>query len=58
MIVEKQTDPHGSSAVFDFNPAANLDPGPDFTLADGQQKSYDVDPGTYTVDELAEAAGI
>ena len=41
--------------MFDFNPAANLDAGPNFTLSDGQQKSYDVDPGTYTVDELAES---
>ena len=55
LIVKKETDPNGSTAQFDFDPAANLDAGPNFQLADGGSKSYDVDPGTYTVAELAKA---
>ena len=57
MIVEKQTDPDGSAESFEFDPGAGLGDAnePNFNLTDGLQKAYDVDPGTYSVQELAKA---
>ena len=57
VIVEKQTDPDDSSASFAFDPGAGLGAAnePNFNLTDGQTKSYYVDPGTYSVEELAKA---
>ncbi|MDH3308224.1 MAG: hypothetical protein OEO77_11985, partial [Acidimicrobiia bacterium] len=50
IIVEKQTNPDGSTEVFTFS----TDYGPDFLLSDnGQEDSGDLDPGTYSVSEAA-----
>ena len=54
VIVEKQTDPANSAEAFTFDPGAGLTPTANFDLVDNGTKSFDVDPGTYTVDELAE----
>ena len=49
IIVEKQTDPDGSTVEFDFT--ASWD-GDGFSLADdGQEDSGDIGPGTYSVTE-------
>ena len=58
IVVEKQTDPNGSSRGCSTSTlAANLDarPGLHPRRRPPSTKSYDVDPGTYTVDELAES---
>ncbi len=48
IVVEKQTDPDGSTEVFTFSPSW----GADFDLSDGQTNdSGDLDPGTYSVSE-------
>ena len=51
VIVEKQTDPDNSSASFAFDPGAGLGAAnePNFNLTDGQTKTYDVEPGPYSV---------
>lgn len=49
IIVEKQTIPDGAAAQFDFT---GLLSG---TIGDGGSLSLEVDPGTYSVSELAEA---
>ena len=57
VIVEKQTDPTRPRLR-----ASPSTPGPgwaaanepNFNLTDGQTKSYYVDPGTYSVEELGE----
>ena len=53
--VVKSTDPDGDTTEFDFDPSSNLS-ADNFTRKDNQEaKSYSVEPGTYTVTELAEA---
>ena len=52
IIVEKQTNPDGSIETFEFDPSY----GANFNLADnGQNNSGLLAPGSYTVQELAEA---
>jgi uncharacterized repeat protein (TIGR01451 family) len=53
LVVEKQTDPDETGgATFDFTTAAPGGPS-SFALADDQQASRDLSPGTYTVTEGA-----
>jgi plastocyanin len=52
IIVEKQTDPDGSTQLFTFS----TDYSADFQLSDGQtNNSGDLDPGTYSVSETVPA---
>jgi uncharacterized repeat protein (TIGR01451 family) len=52
IIVEKQTDPDGSTETFEFDTSYDF---ANFTLSDGQQNdSGNLLPGTYSVAELAE----
>ena len=51
IIVEKQTDPDGSTTEFDFDGPETFDP----TLTDGQTDMLAVVPGTYTVTETVPA---
>jgi hypothetical protein len=54
IIVEKVTDPTGSLQTFEFD----TDYGSNFFLADGgSNDSGDIDPGTYSVDEINIPAG-
>ncbi|NNF29287.1 MAG: hypothetical protein HKN73_18825 [Gemmatimonadetes bacterium] len=48
IIVEKQTDPDGSTTEFDFDGPEDFDP----TLTDDQTDMLAVVPGTYTVTEM------
>ena len=53
--VVKSTDPDGDQTEFDFDPSANLS-ADNFTRKDNEAaKSFSVEPGSYTVTELAEA---
>ena len=59
IVIDKVTDPVGDPAVFDFDASwlgDNLVPESDIKLADADppQDSGDLDPGTYSVTELAE----
>jgi uncharacterized repeat protein (TIGR01451 family) len=52
IVVEKQTDPDGSTETFEFDTSYDF---ANFTLSDGQQNdSGNLLPGTYSVAELAE----
>ena len=53
--VMKSTDPDGDTTEFDFDPSSNLS-ADNFTRKDNEAaKEYSVEPGSYTVTELAEA---
>ena len=56
IIVDKVTDPAGDTAEFDFNASWDEGDSPDFSLTDTAEpnNSGDLDPGTYSVAELAE----
>jgi len=51
IIIEKQTDPDGSQDEFSFSPSW----GENFSLADNDSLSFDLAPGTYSVEELPQA---
>lgn len=48
IVVEKQTDPDGSSQVFSFDGPGTFDP----SLTDGQADTLEVAPGQYTVSAI------
>lgn len=50
ITIEKQTEPQGATTQFDF---AGSGPLGNFGLADDQARTVSVDPGSYTVSELA-----
>lgn len=54
IIVKKQTEPASSGVEFEFDPSWDAS---SFTLEHDEDKSFDLYPGEYTVNEIAAATG-